>query len=57
MPTNSPMFDFVDDNQRGPSKGWVGNMEKLSKPINEGFRQEAQLSMCDVNSVRQGKFA
>ncbi len=42
MPTNSPMFDFVDDNQRGPSKGWVGNMKNLSKPINERFRQEVQ---------------
>jgi hypothetical protein len=42
MPTNNPMFNLVDDNQRGPSEGWVGNTKKLSKPINEGFMQEDQ---------------
>jgi hypothetical protein len=35
MPTNNPMFDFVDDNKCGPFEGWVGNIEKLSKPIDK----------------------
>jgi hypothetical protein len=36
------MFNFIDVDSRGPSKGWVGNIRKFSKPIDEGFKQEVQ---------------